>query len=60
MIKINWEKLLEGINIDYLVKDSIEMNTSQCIHYVECLKIYKKLDDRLNKQLSKLKLIGSE
>lgn len=50
-IKINWKKIFDGINIDWLTKDEFEMHTSPCVLMVEREKVEKILNERLKEQL---------
>jgi hypothetical protein len=52
MIKINWDKLLEGIDLEYLSKDPVELDTSVCCWVFKREQIFKILNERLNEQLS--------
>jgi len=52
-MKIDWVKMFDGMNLDYLFKSHIELDTSPACVCFERDKIEKLLNKRLEEQLSK-------
>lgn len=50
-IKLNWMELFKGLELDYLLKDEHEMDTSLCCLHMGRDKVITELNKRLNKQL---------